>query len=68
MFDPPDPRGDWGPLRGYQVKTTPSGPGGGHRPLTLDEAMREQQRAQHNFRVSQAAWAAEEERKRQAEK
>jgi hypothetical protein len=30
--------------------------------------MREQQRAQHNFRVYQAAWAAEEERKRQAEK
>ena len=27
-------RFDWAPLRGYQVKTTPSGPGGGLRLLT----------------------------------
>jgi hypothetical protein len=63
---PVSPVFGWGPIGGPYIKTIPSGPGGGHRPMTLGEALREQQRGQNNLRAYHAAWAMEEERNRQA--
>ena len=60
----PDPRFGSNSIGGYYVKTTPSGLGGGQRPLTLGEALQVQQREEQNFRAAGDAWAAEQERKR----